>query len=246
MLLFIYINAIWFFAGLIVGVTSFGGNLFGVPLLTFVMPARDAVVLGCLLVPALCVAMVLVYRKDILWREMALLGLSSGAGIPLGLFFLRWSSSRTILFAAAFCVFVFLFWQWFASRRTVASTPLGMAWAIPLGILSGIMAGGTSLGGPPLAFYALRRQWDKRSTLGTLAMTGMLTTAFLLPMQWQAGLYTPELLKLGVWGSVFAILGILASLPLVSRINVRLFRILMLIMIGFSALSLLVKGILAA
>lgn len=245
MLLLVYINLIWFLAGLVVGLTSFGGNLFAVPLLTFVMPARDAVVLGCLLFPAMCLTLALLYRKAILWREVLLLGLSSGPGIPVGIAFLSRASSRTILLVAAFSVFLFLLWQWIASRRKFAARPLHMGWAVPLGIVSGLMTGATGLGGPSLAFYALARQWNKKNTLGTLSMTAMVSFVFLVPLQWQAGLYTPELLKAGLWSSGIAILGIFAAMPLLSHINVRLFRILMLGMIAFSALSLLVRGLLA-
>lgn len=245
MLLHAYVSLIWFLAGLIVGLTSFGGNLFAVPLLTFVMPARDAVVLGCLLFPAMCLSLILLYRKAILWREVLLLGLSSGLGIPVGIAFLSRASSRTILLVAALCVFVFLFWQWVAARRQFAARPLRMGWAVPLGIVSGLMTGATGLGGPPLAFYALARQWDKENTLGSLSMAGLFSLLFLFPLQWQAGLYTPGLLKTGLWGSVVAVLGILAARPLLSHINVRLFRALMLGMIAFSALSLLARGLLA-
>lgn len=245
MLLFVYANAVWFLAGLIVGLTSFGGNLFAVPLLSLVMPARDAVVLACLLFPSMCLSLILLYRKAVLWREVLLLSLSSGLGIPVGIAFLSRASSRTILLVAAFCVFMFLLWQWFAAHRKFAVQPLRMGWAVPLGIVSGLMVGATGLGGPPLAFYALGRRWSKESTLGTLSMIGLLSFVFLLPLQWLAGLFTADLIHMALSGAVFAILGTLAALPLVSRINVRLFRALILGMIAFSALSLLVKGLLA-
>ncbi|WP_308620955.1 sulfite exporter TauE/SafE family protein [uncultured Desulfovibrio sp.] len=245
MLVFAYVNLIWFLAGLIVGLTSFGGNLFAMPLLALVMPARDAVVLGCLLFPAMCVTLTVLYRRAILWREVLVLGLSSGLGIPLGIAFLSRASSRTILLVAAFCVFVFLFWQWFATHRKFAARPLHMGWAVPLGIVSGLMSGATGLGGPPLAFYALARQWNKESVLGGLSMAAMCSFVFFFPLQWQAGLYTPELLKTSLWSSAAAILGIFAAMPLLSRINMRLFRALMLGMIALSALLLLVRGLLA-
>lgn len=245
MLLFVYANAVWFFAGLIVGLTSFGGNLFAVPLLAFVMPARETIVLGCLLFPATAVTLSVMYRRAILWREVALLGIPSILGIPLGIVFLSRAPSRLILLAAALCVLLFLAWQGIAARRKCPPTPLSLAYAIPLGAMSGILLGAIGLGGPPLAFYSLRRLWGKENALATLSMVGVVSLVVLFPLQWRAGFYTPELLKMGVWCSGFAVLGIFASLPLVSRINIRLFRSLMLGMIAFSALSLLVKAALA-
>ena len=48
MLVFFYINIVWFLAGFINGVTSFGGNLFAVPLMTLVMEAKQAIIFGCI------------------------------------------------------------------------------------------------------------------------------------------------------------------------------------------------------
>ena len=55
MLTALYINVVWFLGGFINGVTSFGGNLFAVPLMTLAMDAKDAIVLGCIVGTAITV-----------------------------------------------------------------------------------------------------------------------------------------------------------------------------------------------
>lgn len=107
------------------------------------------------------------------------------------------------------------------------------------------MAGSTSIGGPPLAWYALRRHWDKQTTIGTLNLTGILATLFIIPLQWQAGLYNEQILSMALWCILCAVAGILVSIPIVKRINLKLFRIFLIFLIAMSGIILLCKGLLS-
>ena len=244
-LLFLYQNIIWFLAGLLTGLTSFGGNLFAIPLLGLVIPMRDAILLGCLCGTVTLIALASLYYRWAAWGEIVCLGLASLPGVLLGVAFLQHAGPRLLMLAAGGSLVLFLLWQYISGRLHVAEQPISRWWSLPLGFTSGIMMGAVGMGGPPFVLYAYLRHWSKESTIGGSSLTAAITMLAVLPAQWEAGLYTLPVLKSALVGAVFSVCGILASLPLVHRIDAQLFRRLLLLMIGLSALILLVRGIFA-
>lgn len=245
MLLFVYLNCIWFLSGLLTGLTSFGGNLFAIPLLTLVMPARDAILFGCLCGTVIFLGLVFIYRRAALWGETLLLGMATLPGVPLGVYFLHHAGPRLLLLAAGVSLALFLLWQFLAGRLHVAETPISRWCSLPFGFLSGIMMSAVGMGGPPLVLYAYLRHWGKESTICGANLAAGVTMLALLPSQWASGLYTPELLHSALFGALFGLFGIAASVPIVHRINIRLFRRLLLLMLALSAGMLLVRGAIA-
>lgn len=244
-LIFLYESIIWFLAGLLTGLTSFGGNLFAIPLLGLAIPMQDAILLGCLCGTVMILALATLYYRWALWGEIVRLGLASLPGVLLGVAFLQHAGPRLLMLAAGGSLVLFLLWQYVSGRLHVAEAPISRWWSLPLGFASGIMMGAVGMGGPPFVLYAYLRHWSKESTIGGGSLTAIITMLAVLPAQWEAGLYTAPVLKAAIVGAVFSVCGILASLPLVHRIDARLFRRLLLIMIGVSALILLVRGLLA-
>ncbi|MDE7242165.1 sulfite exporter TauE/SafE family protein [Desulfovibrio sp.] len=244
-LILLYESIIWFLAGLLTGLTSFGGNLFAIPLLGLAIPMQDAILLGCLCGTVMILALAALYYRWARWGEIVCLGLASVPGVLLGVAFLQHAGPRLLMLAAGGSLVLFLLWQYISGRLHVAEEPVSRWWSVPLGFASGVMMGAVGMGGPPFVLYAYLRHWSKESTIGGGSLTAIITMLAVLPAQWEAGLYTVPVLKAAIVGAVFSVCGILASLPLVHRINARLFRRLLLLMIGASALILLMRGLLA-
>lgn len=236
---------IWFLAGMVTGVTSFGGNLFAIPMLTLAAPVREAILQGCLSGMSMICAVSCIYRRWIPWREVLCIGLATLPGVPLGVAFLQYAGPGLLLCAAGASLILFLLWQWLSRRLHAAEGPVSRWWSLPLGVAAGIMMGAVGMGGPPIALYAYLRHWGKEATIGGLNAACVLTLLGVLAGQWEAGFYTAPILKASLAGAVCSVGGIVASVPLVRRLNARLFRRLLLVMIGFSALMLLARGFLA-
>ncbi len=241
MLSFIYINVVWFLAGFINGVTSFGGNLFAMPLMSLVMDAKDAIVFGCLVGTAITVTIGVFYHRDLPKAEFVLALLSSLAGIPLGMAILKVASVKALLFGCGGILLVFLIWQTVAGRMRLSRT-VSMWWVVPAGIASGIMLSSTSMGGPVLAMYAVLRGWSKEVTLSMLSTMAALTMLCLVGVQWWNGMYTPTIMRYAVWAIPCTVAGVLASIPVIRRINPRIFRLLVLAMLAVAAAMLFVRG----
>ena len=243
--LFLYITITWFLAGVLTGLTSFGANLFAIPLLTLVMPAQDAILLGCMSATAVYLSLGLLYCRAAHWAEICVLGLTSLLGVPLGVSFLNQAGPRLLLLGAGCCLVLFLLWQFLAAFLHRTEVPVSRWWCVPLGALSGVMMGAAGMGGPPFVIYAFLRHWSKESTICGTTLSSSFSLLALLPAQWAAGLYTAPLLKAALLGALFGILGIAASVYIIHKVNARLFRRLLLGMLALSAAMLLVRGCLA-
>lgn len=241
MFAFIYINVVWFLAGFINGLTSFGGNLFAMPLMSLVMDAKDAIVFGCLVGTAITVTIALFYHRDLPKREFVLALVSSLAGIPAGMAILKVASVKALLFGCGFILVAFLLWQVLAGRMHISRT-ISMWWVVPTGIVSGIMLSSTSMGGPVLAMYAVLRGWSKEMTLSMLSTMAALTMLSLVGVQWWNGMYTPFIMHHAMWAIPSTVVGVLVSIPVIRRLNPRIFRLLVLAMLAVSAVMLFVRG----
>ena len=241
MLVFLYINVVWLLAGFLNGVTSFGGNLFAVPLMTLVMDAKEAIVLSCLVGTGITVSIAVVYHGKLPKLEFVLAFLSNLAGIPLGMAVLQMASVGSILIGAGLILLCFLIWQAVAGRMHRAF--MVPVWSIvPAALLAGVLLGSTGMGGPVLAMYAVLRGWSKEATISVLNTMAALSMLVLVFLQWRSGLYTPSILHNAAWALPCTITGVLVSVPVIRRINPVIFRRLLLAMLAFSTVMLFVKG----
>ncbi|MBD5627743.1 MAG: sulfite exporter TauE/SafE family protein [Desulfovibrio sp.] len=242
MLSWLYFCVTWLLAGVVTGLTSFGGNLFAVPLITLAMPPREAILFGTLAGSAIFLGMAVVYLRHILWRETAILTVSALGGIPLGVWFLANAGARALLLAAAGALSLFLLWQFAAGLLHRRERPLPLWCAAPFGLLSGIMMSAVSFGGAPLVLYAFLRHWQNAETLGTVNAVSIAIMAFAIPWLAHKGLFAGELPLLGLAGSLAAFVGIGVSVPLARRLETGFFRLLLLGMLVLSAIMLFWRG----
>lgn len=238
---FLYINVVWLLAGFLNGVTSFGGNLFAVPLMTLVMETKEAIIFSCLVGTSITVSISVLYHHDLPKKEFLLALLASAAGVPFGLAALKLASPQSILIGSGMILLLFLIWQVVAGRLHCAfRVPV---WSIiPAGVLAGLLMGATGMGGPMLAMYAVLRGWSKEVTLSMLNTLAALSMIFLIILQWKDGLYTPDMLRTAVWAVPCCVIGVLVSVPLIRRLNPHVFRLLLLGMLVFSMLMLFARG----
>lgn len=238
---FLYINIVWFLAGFLNGVTSFGGNLFAVPLMTLVMGAKEAIVFGCLVGTSITVGISVFYHRNLPKKEFLLAFFSMAAGIPFGLAVLKVASPKAMLIGSGMIILIFLMWQ-FAAGRLHKTFRVSVWGIIPAAMLAGALLGATGMGGPMIAMYAVLRGWSKEVTLSMLNTTAALSMIFLIALQWLHGMYTQEMLHAAAWAMPCSVIGVLVSVPLIRRLNPHVFRVLLLGMLACSMLMLFARG----
>lgn len=239
-----YLSAIWLAAGFLTGVTSFGGNLFAIPLMSLAIEIREAIVIGLIACFAMSITLGFFYFKSICWKEVVFLGFAALAAVPPGTWILGHAGAKILFLLAGGAIALFVIWQLISSILMHSDKPVPVWTAIPFGLLSGLMMSSIGMGGPLLALYAYMRRWDRQTTLSSLNFAALIQYVFILPAYAGAGFFTADMTWPALFCCLFAAGGILLTLPLVNRINVRMFRRLLLATIFFSAVMLLGRGFL--
>lgn len=242
--MFIWILLILLLGGFITGVTSFGSNLFAVPLLTLVTDFKNAVILTLLGLCPIWIAQAWLYRRFVTWGEIVPLCLVGIVGGPFGAWLLAVANPLPLLLGASLAIMAIL--VWLACNRFLKreGKPVKSWLAIPAGFMSGAMLGAIGMGGPPLIIYAYLRHWSKKATIGMVALTALVQLAGSIPVQWREGLLTPELLWMALWGGLAGSVGAGLALPVLERIDEDFFRGLLLAILAFSVAILLTKALL--
>lgn len=238
-----YILLILFIGSFLTGITGFGGNLIAIPLLMAVMPAHAAIVFGCVTGVATVAVLAFIYRRNIPVKEIAWLSLGSILGIPGGVWVLANVEQNLLFLGSGLGIIAFLAWQFASSRLQSCAGMISAGWSLPFGLISGFVTGAVGMGGPPLAVYAFMRRWGKEQSLGGISAVFVVQILIAVPIQMGVDLMAEGMFSQALWGAIIGIIGILASKKIVRKINVALFRKLLLGMLAFSAMMLLLRGI---
>ncbi|MET0286210.1 MAG: sulfite exporter TauE/SafE family protein [Polyangiales bacterium] len=134
------------------GISGFGAALVMVPMLSLVVPAREAVVAVVVTTFVSSVPMAIGLRREADLR--AVLGMALGAvlALPLGTWLLVHLSSDALRRVAALVVIGTALGL---ALIRPASTPLAPPWRVVAGFVSGVLNGAVSLGGPRVVLYFL-------------------------------------------------------------------------------------------
>ncbi len=156
--------------------TGFGFNLVSAPLLTLIYSPRLVVVLTLLL--GVCASGLLALRPEIRrevdWRVIRPLYLSSLAGMPAGMALLLWSPTRVLKAFIASVTVAFAIVMLTRFRPRLQGGTLG---AVAVGFLSGVLSTSTSLNGPPVALYLMAQGLAKDRFRGNMVVYIFLATA---------------------------------------------------------------------
>jgi uncharacterized membrane protein YfcA len=208
-------------AGVVRGITGFGGAMVMSPPFALLLGPRLTVPVVMLLEGIAALPMVWQTRRLVNWKTMAPLLAAAFATIPLGGYLLVSTDPISLRRAVAATVIVFALlmlrgWRYSGPPRLPAS--------LGLGGLSGVMTGATSVGAPPVILYLLSGPDPIAVTRAnlTLFLAGISLAALVmlrsrdvldLRSAWIAMLLAPV-----YWG------GLIAGLRLFSRFNDARFR----------------------
>jgi len=139
-------------AGLVRGITGFGGAMVMTPPLALLLGPRLAVPVVLLLESVVAMPMLVQTHRLVRWRVIGVITVAACVTVPLGTLILVATDPQIIRRAIAVTVIVFaavLLRGWRYAGRPRLATSLG------LGAISGTMLGATSIGAPPVILYLL-------------------------------------------------------------------------------------------
>lgn len=226
-------------AGFLRGLSGFGFALVAVPLLTFALPAREAVPLAAALQCLSCLPVLGPDRRHADWPRVALLALSALAGLVPGLLLLRRVDNQVLRLvigvSMSTCVVAL------ASGRDLRLRQ-GPALVGGSGALAGLLQGLAGMAGPPVILLLMSSQGPARRTRATLVAFFLCVSGAGFLGAALVGLVTVRTLELVLACAPAMVLGLHAGRRAFGRLSERGYRRAALALLGVIALSTLVSA----
>lgn len=212
---------------LLVGLSKAGllGSLgmVGVPLLTFIMPARDAAGMMLPVLLAMDVIAVWSYRRDVDWHILKIMlpGAMLGTLIGWGL----WTvvSDAMVLLFVGIITLLFILDAILPLRKRLEGLPPSTPWGRFWGTFSGFTSFVSHTGAPPFQIYVLPQRLPPAVFAGTAAWFFAIVNASKLVPYYFLGQLNPANLTLSAMLAPVGVAGVLAGVYLVRRISAKYF-----------------------
>lgn len=225
-------------AGLAKGATAMGLPLIATPILASVFGPKQAVVI--ITIPILVANTLLVLQS---WRVMGYLRTlvplvaANAAGTALGALLLAGLDQRTFAILITGMVVVFLL----RGERIVGDPGAMRARLLTpvVGFAGGVMQGTTSISSPIIGSFFHAMRLPPREYVITLAAVFQLSSVVQVISYSALGLFTPELVTLGVIACIPMLLALMAGIALRGRLDHVRFRQLIVVLLVASAANLL-------
>lgn len=219
-----------------------GINLFFVPLIATLLPARAST--GFLL-PMLIFAdlfAVVYYRQHARWRHLARLLPSAVAGIVIGYFGLRLTSDEVLRPLIGGIVLLMLAVQLWRSLRGGENPPVpqGVWFSVVMGLAAGVTTMMANAASPVMAIYLLAMRLPKEEYVGTGAWFFFLVNLIKVPFSASLGLITLETLRVNLFLTPVIAAGALAGILVLKALPQKAFRIAVQVIAAASAVRLIV------
>ncbi len=229
-------------AGLVKGVLGIGLPLVAVPLLATMFEASTAVAL--MIVPVLASNTLLLVRHgrvaSTVRRYWTLLVPLIAFTLLGGQFLAAFDAKTGAIVLAAV---VLLFCATRATTMNFAVPPRSERWLNPvMGTVAGVLGGVSNFFGPPLILYLSALRLDKDEFVGTIALFFMIGGLPLYASLTFHGVLSPNIGGLSCLAAVPVMVGVYAGQRLRDRVSQSHFERLMLIVLVFTALNLLRRG----
>jgi uncharacterized membrane protein YfcA len=229
-----------FLASVVKGITAFGFNLIAVSALLFFLSPKLIVPVITLLSALSSLYMLGSLMKYVQVRRILPLLIGGLAGIPGGVFLLviLKPDIMKVLMGIMITAFSLLFASGF--RKEIKNeTPAFLL----IGLISGIIAGSTSLGGIPVILFFINQDCDKLTFRANLTLYYTVIGAVSFLGYFQGNLVSGEVVKYSLILLLPLLLGIAAGMKLVNRVNEKLFKQIALGIITASGIAAIITGL---
>ena len=242
-----YFVTIAVIAVLIVGLSKAGllGSLgmVGVPLLSLVMPARDAAGMMLPVLLAMDAFAVWTYRKEVDWRILRIMLPGAAAGTIIGWVLWAFVSDDAVLLFVGVVTLLFILDAILPLRKKLEGLHPSRPWGVFWGGFAGFTSFISHTGGPPFQIYVLPQRLSPVNYSGTTAFFfAIVNSAKLIPYFFLGQLNVSNLTHAAFLAPV-AIVGVLLGVFLVRRISVKRFYQLTYWLVFLLALKLIYDGV---
>jgi len=220
--------------------TGFGFALVMLPLLSLVWDVKSAVVTTSVLSTISLLPLALQSRRHVrLKTTMAMLG-GSLLGTPAGLWILDWIDPEALKVCVGLVVIAASVIAY--QVREVKVRRGGKVPAVAAGVMSGVLGGSTSMGGPPAVFYVQGTEPSVDMFRGTLIVFFLLSGLYRVGGFAAVGRITSEVVTTSAITLPAMAIGLVGGMWLRPRVQGELFRLLVLLVLVFTSVAVIISA----
>jgi len=217
-------------------------GLVGVPLLSLVMPARDAAGMMLPLLLVMDAIAVWTYRKDADWRILRIMLPGAFVGTVVGWVLWSFVSDAMVLLFVGILTLLFILDALLPLRKKLEGLPPSKPWGAFWGGAAGFTSFISHTGGPPFQIYVLPQKLTPVKFSGTTAFFfAIVNSAKLIPYFFLGQLNVANLSHAAILAPL-AVIGVMVGVFLVRRISVKRFYQLTYWLVFLLALKLIYDG----
>lgn len=220
-----------------------GMGVVGVPLLTLVMPARDAAGMMLPVLMAMDAIALLVYRRQVQWKIVWILLPGALMGTAIAWSLSAVVSEAMVRLAIGIVALAFVLDAWLPLREKLKSLPPSRLWGTIWGAVAGFTSFVSHTGGPPVQIYLLPLRLSPALFAGTNAVFFAVVNAIKVPPYFFLGQLSWANMRLSLLLMPVAVAGMLAGVFLVRRIRPDSFYKIAYVLIFLLSLKLIHDGV---
>lgn len=218
-------------------------GLVAVPMLSLVMPARDAAGMMLPLLLVMDAIAIWTYRKDADWRILKIMLPGAMIGTLIGWALWAVVSDAMVLLFVGVLTLLFILDALLPLRKKFEGLPPSRPWGTFWGGFAGFTSFISHTGGPPFQIYVLPQKLTPVNYSGTTAFFfAIVNTAKLVPYFFLGQLNVSNLTNAAILAPL-AVVGVMVGVWLVRRISVKRFYQITYWLVFLLALKLIYDGI---
>jgi uncharacterized membrane protein YfcA len=233
---------ILFLSTLVRSTFVFGDALVAMPLLALIIPIKTATPVVAIIVPTIAISLLIKEWRHIDLKSTLKLIISTLAGIPFGILYLKSIPENIVNLFLALVLIVF---SLYSLVKPALPRMKSENWAFLFGFIGGILGGAYNTNGPPVILYGILRSWKPESFRATLQSYFLPAGGAIMIGQGLAGLWTKTVLTTYLYSLPLVFLAIFLGLKISRKIPAEKFNKYVYVILLVLGLILLIKVIAA-
>lgn len=229
----------WFAGGFVHGLSSMGGAMFAVPIMSLWIDMQTTIAVACIVMPFVCFIIAIKFLPYCSKKTALLMVVCAVPGSLIGTFILKYIPPLYLQTLMAVILVTYVIWSLISHQKhkNVLVAKENTLFLAIASFIAGITASSLSFFAPPLAVYILYAGWSPKKTVSTMSLATAILTSITCVFQWFAGIYTSLIINYSLIAIVTALIGVFIAFPIVKHITQQSFKVLLFIILGLSGLS---------
>ncbi len=235
---FLPVLLILFLSTLVRSTFGFGDALVAMPLLALIIPIKIATPVVAIIAPTIAICLLIKEWRHIDLKSTMRLIISTLAGIPIGILYLKQINENVVNLVLALVLIVF---SLYSLAKPALHQIKSDRWGFLFGFIGGILGGAYNTNGPPVILYGVLRGWKPESFRATLQSYFLPTGGAIMIGQGLAGLWTKTVITTYLYSLPLVFLAIFLGLKISRKIPSQKFNKYVYVMLFALGIILLIK-----